>query len=131
MILIDSSAWIEFIRATGSPADGRVIEAVSARDAATTDVVRLELLAGGYRGLNVEDLATLLDSCTELEQAAREDVESAADIFRRCRRRGETLRAVNDCLLAAVAIRHDVPILHCDKDFDVIALHTELRVVPL
>ena len=33
-----------------------------------------------------------------------------------------------DCLIAAVAIRGDVPIVHMDTDFDVLAQHTSLRV---
>jgi predicted nucleic acid-binding protein len=32
------------------------------------------------------------------------------------------------CLIAAVAIRNDVPVLHHDADFDVLARHTPLRV---
>jgi predicted nucleic acid-binding protein len=33
--------------------------------------------------------------------------------------------------VAAVAVRHDVPVLHRDRDFDVLARHTPLRVVPV
>lgn len=47
---------------------------------------------------------------------------------RRCHRAGGTLRKLIDCLIGAVAIRADVPILHADADFDVIAHHSSLRV---
>jgi len=128
MTLIDSSAWLEFIRRTGSPEHLAVRQLVTEARAHTTDVVRLEVLAGGYRGRRTEDLAQLLDSCTDLEQSPREDVEHAAALYRRCRRGGETIRALNDCLLAAIAIRHDVPVLQRDKDFEVIARYSDLQV---
>jgi predicted nucleic acid-binding protein len=33
------------------------------------------------------------------------------------------------CLIAATAIDADLPVLHADADFDVLARHTSLRVV--
>lgn len=44
-----------------------------------------------------------------------------------CRRAGESPRRLVDCLIAAVAIAHDVALLHADADFEVIALHVPLR----
>ena len=54
--------------------------------------------------------------------------EDAAALLRHCRRQGETVRRLIDCLIGAVAINARVPILHCDADFDVLARHTELQV---
>ena len=34
-----------------------------------------------------------------------------------------------DCLIAAVAIRERAHVLHRDRDFDVIARHTDLRLL--
>ena len=56
------------------------------------------------------------------------DYEAAAALYRRCRRQGETVRKLLDCLIAAVAIRAGTPILHNDRDFDVLARHTELQL---
>ena len=61
-------------------------------------------------------------------QLPRVDVEDAASIYRACRRIGHTVRSTNDCLIAAIAIRNDVPVLHRDRDYDVIAQITGLRV---
>lgn len=47
--------------------------------------------------------------------------EEAASLYRTCRRHGETVRKLIDCLIAAPAIRADIPILHADADFDVLA----------
>lgn len=62
-----------------------------------------------------------------------EDYDQAAAIYGLCRSRGETVRVLIDCLIGALAIRADLPVLHCDSDFDALARHTPLRVerVPL
>jgi predicted nucleic acid-binding protein len=56
------------------------------------------------------------------------DYEEAASLYRTCRRSGDTVRKLIDCLIAAVAIRADLPMLHRDADFDVLARHTPLRL---
>lgn len=57
-----------------------------------------------------------------------EDYESAAAIYRHRRRSGETVRRLIDCLIAAVAIREQLPLLHQDSEFEVIARHTALAL---
>ena len=57
-----------------------------------------------------------------------EDYDKAAELYRQCRSRGETVRKLLDCLIAAVAIRSGIPVLHNDRDFDALARHTELQV---
>lgn len=130
MILVDSSAWIEFLRATGSPTHLRV-RALIAADAplATTDVILMELLAGAPTAQAATDIRRLLLRGEWLPVQAPIDWEAAADLHRICRHRGETVRKLTDCLIAAVAIRHDAALLHRDADFDVLARHTELRPV--
>ncbi len=61
-------------------------------------------------------------------QTIQEDYEEAAALYRRCRAGGETIRNLLDCLIAAVAIRNNAPVLHRDRDFDALARHTELQI---
>lgn len=56
------------------------------------------------------------------------DYELAAAMYRACRLRGETVRKLIDCLIAAVAVRADVEVLHADIDFATLERHTDLRV---
>lgn len=126
MILVDTSAWVEFLRDTGSPVCGRVDE-VLATQIATCHPVRMEVLAGARSEGHLEELRRLLARATILPGRAT-DHEEAAVLFRRCRRAGETIRTLIDCLIAAIAIRADVPVLHADTDFDALARHTALRL---
>ena len=57
--------------------------------------------------------------------------DQAAAMYRACRRSGETVRKLIDCLIAAAAVDARIPILHADADFETLARHTDLRVVEL
>ena len=64
MILVESAAWIEFQRATASPADRRVTQALRADEAlATTGVVTLEILAGARDEQHDREPRRLLARC--------------------------------------------------------------------
>ena len=54
---------------------------------------------------------------------------SAAEIYRQGRRRGITIRSSTDCLIAAIAIDHGIPVWHRDRDFGAIAQYTQLETV--
>ena len=127
MILVDSSAWIEFQRATGSPADRRLSAAIEDEEPlATTGLVVLEILAGARDERHAEDLRRLLDRCHFLSVEEPSDHEAAAALYRACRREGTTIRRLPDCLIAVVAIRARAALLHQDRDFDAIARHAPL-----
>jgi len=126
VILVDTSAWVEFLRDTGSPVCRSVDELLGA-DIATCDPVRMEVLAGARDERHLSDLRRLLArACVVPTEPI--DYEEAAALYRVCRRGGATVRKLIDCLIASVAIRADSPILHADAHFEVIARHTALRI---
>jgi len=126
LILVDTSAWVEFLRDTGSPVCTRLDELL-AGDVATCDPVRMEILAGAREESHLNDLRRLLARASVIEVVPA-DYEDAAALYRTCRRRGETVRKLVDCLIGAVAIRAGVPVLQADSDFEVLARHTALRL---
>jgi predicted nucleic acid-binding protein len=129
VILVDSSAWIEFQRATGSPVDRRLTQAIQDDEPlATTGLVVLEILAGARDERQAADLRRLLDRCRFLPLEEPSDHEAAAALYRACRREGSTIRRLPDCLIAAVAIRTRTALLHRDADFDAIAAHAPLTI---
>ena len=126
MIFIDTSAWIEFLRNTGSPVC-TLVDGLLDSEIAICDAVRMEILAGARDESHLIQLRRLLARATVLPTSVA-DYEDAAALYRRCRRQGETVRKLIDCLIASVAIRAGAPVLHKDTDFDVLARHTELQV---
>lgn len=127
MILIETSAWVEFLRGTGSAVHVRA-RALLDGDAATCDAVWMEVLAGARNERHRHDIRRLLARTVTLATLPI-DYEHAAFIYRSCRRHGETPRSLIDCLIAAVAIRVDAAVLHADRDFDMIARHNPLHTI--
>ena len=86
----------------------------------------MEVLAGARDEYHLERLRRLLARAVMVATEPA-DYDDAAALFRRCRRQGETVRRLSDCLIAAVAIRAGTPILHHDADFDALIRHTALH----
>lgn len=129
MILLDSSALIEYLRETQSPTDLKVQELVrSGVPVAVTDPVIMEILAGPTDEEHARRLTGLLSFFTHVQVEGLSDYEQAAAIHRVCRRGGETVRSPFDCLIAAVALREGLPVLAKDRDFEIIARHTGLQL---
>lgn len=95
---------------------------------ATTEPVRMELLAGASSERERVLIQGSLAQCWTEPVHGPGDWEGAASLYQACRQRGVTPRKVLDCLIAAVAIRIDVPVLAHDRDFELIARHTPLRI---
>lgn len=129
MLLADTSAWVEFLRGTDSAQARRMREALTGREVVVIDPILLEVMAGARRDAVARTQRLLVAQRVEA-LTPRLDWLDAARIYRELRWRGETLRSQVDALIAAVALRLDVPVLHRDRDFDTIANHTPLRTVP-
>jgi predicted nucleic acid-binding protein len=129
LILVDTSAWVEFLRATGSDTHLRLRDLLQRDETlATTELVVMEVLAGARDQTQLERLRrVVLGRCQVLAGHGLADYEEAAAIYRHCRREGSTIRRLADCLIAAVAIRAGVPLLHADEDFEQIARHCPLQ----
>lgn len=74
------------------------------------------------RVIEIESSSAMLDSPVPLAR-----FEFAGEIFRVARAKAFTIRSSNDCLIAAIAMHHDVLLLHGDRDFDYIAQFFPLR----
>lgn len=121
--LVDSSAWIEFLRGTGSSANLEVRRLL--RDepdaVATTGPIVMELLAGAADERALARLETLTAGLRMLPLDPALDFRDAATAHRAVRRRGGTVRKLVDCLIGVVAARTGATLVHRDRDFDVLA----------
>jgi predicted nucleic acid-binding protein len=130
-MLVDTSAWIEWLRATGSPLDLLLTSALKGGDPLfVTGIVVQEVLQGGRDERHVSELQQLLATCRWSDPVYPETYEHAADLFRRCRAAGRAVRGTVDCLIAAVALERDVEVLAHDRDFRALRDICGLRLVP-
>lgn len=126
MIIVDTSAWVEFLRGTGSPVCEEV-DRLLQDEIAITDAITMEVLAGARDEVHLSNLRRLLARAVVLPTRA-EHYDAAAGLYRTCRRGGQTVHKLIDCLVAAVAIGSAAEILHLDSDFTALSQLTPLRI---
>jgi predicted nucleic acid-binding protein len=129
VILVDTSVWVEHLRDTGSAAHRRLRDLVTSDPGsiATCEPVVMELLAGPTDPFTVRRIEDQLGTLEDLPVDPASDFRAAAAIARTVRRSGHTIRSLTDCLISAIALRHDAEVWHGDADFDRIAAVTDLR----
>lgn len=122
MILADTSAWVEFDRATGSAVDRRLSGLIADESpVAVTEPVIMEVLAGARNETREHDLRRLLQRFQLLRVDPVVDFDAAARIYRTCRQAGVTPRGLIDCMIASVAHRHEAVLLAQDADLERVA----------
>lgn len=129
VILVDTSIWIEHLRRTQSRAHLEFRELVTTDPAriTTCEPVAMELLAGPTDPFTVRRIEDQLGTLEDLVLDPSQDFRAAAALARAVRRSGHTVRSLTDCLIAAIALRHDTPIWHCDEDYVRIADASDLQ----
>jgi predicted nucleic acid-binding protein len=128
VILVDTSVWIEHLHGTQSRAhqEFRALAASDPAGIATCEPVAMELLAGPTDAFTVRRIEDQLGTLDDLSVDPSQDFRAAATLARAVRRSGHTVRSLTDCLIAAIALRHDTAVWHCDEDYVRIADVTDL-----
>lgn len=131
-VLVDTSVWIEFLRATGSAADRWLTDAVRAeQELAWTEPVLFELLVGASSERHATALRASVAHGPVVRVAGLADWEAAASLARQARAAGRPIRSTVACVIAAVAIRSGMPVATVDRDFLAIAEVAPLELVPI
>ena len=122
VVLVDTSIWIAHL-------NRNILEQhVALSEVTTCPPIIQEVLQGINNEHAYVVTRTTLFALRMLESPLSSDVfEEAAQIYRTGRITGFTIRSPFDCLIAACAIRNDVPVLHSDRDFNTIARFTRLQ----
>ena len=132
MNLVDTSVWVDYLRASDTRARRTLRRMLASDDLpAVTEPIVLELLAGAPDDRALDQLDTMTSALPMLAVQPLHDYRDAALIYRAVRHRGFPVRRLSDCLIAAVAMRHDAVLVHKDAEFDAIARAVPLRTTPL
>lgn len=129
MIVVDTSVWIDVLNEVDSPKARRCVELLDDRaPLALTDVIFTEILQGLAGDKEARQVERHLRAFPVLMLGDLDDFALAANLYRKARRAGVTIRKTLDCLIAAPCVRDGVPILHADEDFDRLATCTDLKI---
>jgi predicted nucleic acid-binding protein len=131
LTLVDTSAWVEFDRATGSRTDSRLTEMIAHGHAvAVTEPVIMEVVSGARTDERESQLRRLLGRFELLAFDPIADFDGAVHVYRSCRGAAVTPRGLIDCMIAAVALRHGSSVLAHDVDFARVARVMGLTLDP-
>jgi predicted nucleic acid-binding protein len=129
VIVIDTTVWIDFLEARGTPFDSHLKELIEQGESlALTDLIYCEVLQGILEESNFRRTRSILRAYPILRMRGLETFENAARIFRDCRRKGYTVRKTADCLIAATCLEAGVELYHNDRDFEAIARVRKLKI---
>ncbi|MFC6326129.1 PIN domain nuclease [Microbacterium koreense] len=129
MILVDTSAWIEYLRGSDHPVTSRLTDLIERGVPLTiTEPIVMELLAGATTPRLEQSVGRLVDGLRVTPVDSLLDYRAAAQLHVASRRNGHPIRSLMDCLIAAVAIRRGIAVLHGDRDFDYLAEISPLQV---
>jgi predicted nucleic acid-binding protein len=126
MVLVDTSVWVEIFRRRP-----RIrLETLIDVDEVVTCLPVVQEVLQGFR--DEDAFVTARDALRAfpiVESPLRADVfDEAVTLYRAARRAGYTIRSGVDCLIAACALRNRLPVLHHDRDYDVLARISALDV---
>ncbi|MCJ8500348.1 type II toxin-antitoxin system VapC family toxin [Desulfatitalea alkaliphila] len=127
MVLVDTTVWIDFFAANRKPHVETLEKLIAEReDICLCGVILTEILQGIRDDAEFRKTKDLMANLVFLPMSHSVFLNSA-EIYRALRRKGITIRKSVDCMIAAVAIEHEIPLLHNDKDFIPIEHHFGLK----
>lgn len=128
-ILVDTSAWIDFFRAVPSRENALLKDCLRRREHIfIAGVIVQEILQGIRDDSQYRAVKEFLFLFPKID-AQFPDYVDAANVYRDLRKRGLTIHSPIDCLIAVLAIRHRLFLLHKDTDFTAIAQYHPLAVL--
>ncbi len=120
-VLVDTSAWVDFLNGHSSPVAKALVELIEGEDeVCTCGIVVAEVFQGLRREKGRNELKRLVGELLFLEPSGIELSFRAAEVYRALRRRGTTVRSTIDCLVAVLAEEEGCYVLARDRDLEVI-----------
>ena len=129
MILVDTTVWIDLFKGLDTPQVRHLERLIGAdEDICICGVILTEVLQGVREDKDYGAVSTRFDAFIYLPMSQK-TFRKAAEMYRSLRKKGVTIRNAVDCMIAAVAIEHNISLLHNDRDFLPISNHCGLKVI--
>ncbi|MEJ2648922.1 MAG: PIN domain nuclease [Sedimentisphaerales bacterium] len=130
MIVVDSSVWIDYF-------NGKITEQTNLLDSLLEDelivigdIILTEVLQGFRNDNDFRKARDLFDSLIFREMLGKDSAINSAENYRYLRKMGVTIRKTIDVMIATFCVENQMPLLHCDKDFEPLERYLGLKVIP-
>lgn len=132
MVLVDTTVWLDFLRNHDTKPVARLKKLLQAGEATIVPVILQELLQGASNPENFEKLRIHFAALPTLRPKSDTATHiAAAALYARCRWQGITPRSPHDCLIAQLGIEYKMPLLHDDRDFELLArVEPKIKLIP-
>lgn len=130
MILVDTSVWIDFLRGRDTIHRSILHDLIETdENLCITGIILTEILQGIKDDKTCEEIKEYLTEFPFFDPTGIDTYVNAANLYRKCAKKGKTVRKTIDCIIAAIAIENDLIVLHNDADFYHIAKCTDLKTL--
>jgi predicted nucleic acid-binding protein len=130
MYLIDTSVWIAYLRNQDTPASAYFANILENKISfGLTEVIYQEILQGASSLKDFKNLDDYLKFQEFYSPTGLDTYKKAAELYFSCRKKGKKIRSTIDCLIAQIAIEHDLILVHDDRDYVSISeVHSKLKL---
>lgn len=130
MVIVDTTVWIDFFSGRTLPHATALEDLlVNREDICTCGIIVTEVLQGIRKDADFIRTRDLFSNLVFLPMRYSTFLRSA-EIYRALRHNGITVRKPVDCMIASVALEHDIALLDNDRDFDPIEKHFGMKRMP-
>ena len=128
MVIVDTSAWIEFFR-DGEPSVVEKVDQCLERDlVGIGDLIYCEVIQGIRSPQERNRVSSLLLSLPRYDMVGFKIAEKAADNYRILRSKGITIRKTIDVIIATFCVETGLSLVHNDRDFSFMAHPLQLKI---
>ena len=129
MVIVDTSAWIEYFRGGLPDVVGKVDRALDRDLVGVGDLVYCEVMQGIRSPSERGAVSSLLLSLPQFDMVGFSMAEKSAANYRLLRSKGVTVRKTIDVLIGTFCSEHGFQIVHNDSDFELMAGHIGLDIL--
>jgi predicted nucleic acid-binding protein len=129
MIMVDTSVWIDYFNGIVTRETNLFHQSLSIQPIATGDLILTEVLQGFRNDQDFDRAKQFFSTLTFFEMGGWDNALKSAENYRYLRKRGLTVRKTIDVVIGTFCIEKGIPLLHSDKDFDLLEKHLGLQVV--
>ena len=126
-MIVDSSVWIDYFNGVVNPATDRLDQQLGIGLIGVGDLILTEVLRGFRHDSEYQTAKNLMLRLTVVDMLGQDIAIQAAEHFRYLRKKGITIRKLNDIIIATYCIAYQQPLLFSDRDFLPFCQHLGLK----